>query len=186
MLAAKGLPSHNYLDDILAGQETAGAAAKPSPKRRQRAMEAGNAAVTNLDRRHRFGRCQSAAHRAAPAVSAPAMVQGVGIDQNLNAQIPLELKFKDETGQTVRLGQYFRGKPVVLALVYYECPGLCNMVLNGLTHSMEQISLERGHGLRSGHRQLRSRTRPGSWPPRKKPTTSKSINGRAPKKAGIF
>jgi protein SCO1/2 len=71
----------------------------------------------------------------------PAMVRGVGIDQNLNAQIPLELTFKDETGQTVRLGQYFRQKPVVLALVYYECPGLCDMVLNGLTHSMEQVTL---------------------------------------------
>jgi protein SCO1/2 len=71
-------------------------------------------------------------------------VQGVGIDQNLNAQIPLELNFKDETGQVVRLGQYFRDKPVVLALVYYECPGLCDMVLNGLSHAMEQISLNAG------------------------------------------
>jgi protein SCO1 len=74
----------------------------------------------------------------------PAMVRGVGIDQNLNAQIPLELMFKDETGQAVRLGQYFRQKPVVLALVYYECPMLCDMVLNGLTHTMEQTSLNIG------------------------------------------
>jgi protein SCO1/2 len=74
----------------------------------------------------------------------PAMVRGVGIDQNLNAQLPLELTFKDETGQIVRLGQYFRQKPVVLALVYYECPMLCNMVLNGLTHSMEQSTLDLG------------------------------------------
>jgi protein SCO1/2 len=79
-----------------------------------------------------------------PAAAVPMMVQGVGIDQNLNAQIPLELKFKDETGQVVRLGQYFRDKPVVLALVYYECPGLCDLVLNGLTHTMEQISLNVG------------------------------------------
>jgi protein SCO1/2 len=79
-----------------------------------------------------------------PASSLPAMVQGVGIDQNLNAQIPLELKFKDETGQAVRLGQYFRQKPVVLALVYYECPGLCDLILNGLTHTMQQISLNVG------------------------------------------
>jgi len=74
----------------------------------------------------------------------PAMVRGVGIDQNLNAQVPLDLTFKDETSQTVRLGQYFRQKPVVLALVYYDCPGLCDMVLNGLTHSMEQITLNLG------------------------------------------
>ena len=79
-----------------------------------------------------------------PAASLPMMVQGVGIDQNLNAQIPLELKFKDETGQAVRLGQYFRDKPVVLALVYYECPGLCDLILNGLSHAMEQISLNVG------------------------------------------
>jgi protein SCO1 len=79
-----------------------------------------------------------------PASSVPAMVQGVGIDQNLNAQIPLELNFKDETGQTVRLGQYFRGKPVVLALVYYECPGLCDLILNGLSHVMGETSLNVG------------------------------------------
>jgi protein SCO1/2 len=79
-----------------------------------------------------------------PAASVPLIMQGVGIDQNLNAQIPLELTFKDETGQAVRLGQYFRDKPVVLALVYYECPGLCDLVLNGLSHAMEQISLNVG------------------------------------------
>jgi len=78
---------------------------------------------------------------AAQQFGLPAMVKGVGIDQNLNAQIPLELTFTDETGQTVRLGQYFRQKPVVLALVYYECPMLCDMVLNGLTHTMEQVTL---------------------------------------------
>ncbi len=86
----------------------------------------------------------SAQQMGIPAACLPMMVQGVGIDQNLNAQIPLELKFKDETGQAVRLGQYFRGKPVVLALVYYECPGLCDLILNGLTHTMEQISLNVG------------------------------------------
>jgi protein SCO1/2 len=79
-----------------------------------------------------------------PSGSVPPMLQGIGIDQNLNAQIPLELTFKDETGQTVRLGQYFRNKPVVLALVYYECPGLCDLILNGLTHAMQQVSLNVG------------------------------------------
>ena len=71
----------------------------------------------------------------------PAMVKGVGIDQNLNAQVPLDLTFRDDTGRTVQLGEYFHQKPVVLALVYYECPMLCDMVLNGLTHAMDQISL---------------------------------------------
>jgi protein SCO1/2 len=86
----------------------------------------------------------SAQQMGIPAASLPMMVQGVGIDQNLNAQLPLELKFKDENGQVVRLGQYFRNKPVVLALVYYECPGLCDLILNGLSHTMEQISLNVG------------------------------------------
>jgi len=84
------------------------------------------------------------ANGAAQQFGLPAMVKGVGIDQNLNAQVPLDLTFHDETGRTVRLGEYFKEKPVVLALVYYECPMLCDMVLNGLTHSMEQISLKLG------------------------------------------
>ena len=79
-----------------------------------------------------------------PSGSVPPMLQGIGIDQNLNAQIPLELTFNNETGQSVRLGQYFRGKPVVLALVYYECPGLCDLILNGLSHAMQQVSLNVG------------------------------------------
>jgi protein SCO1 len=74
----------------------------------------------------------------------PVMVRNVGIDQKLNAQLPLELQFKDESGQSVRLGQYFVKKPVVLALVYYECPMLCDMVLNGLIHSMEKMTLNLG------------------------------------------
>ena len=74
----------------------------------------------------------------------PAMVRNVGIDQKLNAQLPLGLTFKDETGQSVRLGEYFVRKPVVLALVYYECPMLCDMVLNGLVHSMEKMTLDIG------------------------------------------
>jgi len=74
----------------------------------------------------------------------PPMVRNVGIDQKLNAQLPLELRFKNESGQSVRLGQYFVKKPVVLALVYYECPMLCDMVLNGLVHSMEKMTLNLG------------------------------------------
>lgn len=79
-----------------------------------------------------------------PASNTPPLLQGVGIDQNLNAQVPMGLPFRDETGQTVTLGQYFRDKPVVLALVYYECPGLCDLILNGLSHAMQQISLNAG------------------------------------------
>jgi protein SCO1/2 len=56
----------------------------------------------------------------------------VGIDQKLGDTIPLDLPFRDETGATVKLGDYFHGKPVVLSLVYYNCPMLCKMTLNGM------------------------------------------------------
>lgn len=74
----------------------------------------------------------------------PKMLQDITIVQKLNGQIPLELTFKDEAGQTVRLGQYFQNKPVILALVYYQCPMLCNMTLNGLVHSLQKIQLSAG------------------------------------------
>jgi protein SCO1/2 len=85
--------------------------------------------------------------RLAPAPNAnmkPKMLQDIGIVQNLNAQIPLELTFKDEAGQAVRLGQFFQNKPVILALVYYQCPMLCNMTLNGLVRSLQKIQLSAG------------------------------------------
>jgi protein SCO1/2 len=69
----------------------------------------------------------------------PRMLEGVGIDQKLDAQLPLDLVFNDESGAQVRLGDYFGKRPVVLALVYYNCPMLCNQVLNGLTSSMETV-----------------------------------------------
>src|SRR5205085_3591932 len=62
----------------------------------------------------------------------PPVLKKVGIDQKLNERIPLDATFKDEHGQDVRLAQYFKGKPVVLSLVYYSCPMLCNQVLNGM------------------------------------------------------
>lgn len=58
--------------------------------------------------------------------------QDIYIDQKLNQQVPLDLSFKDETGKAVKLAQYFGEKPVVLSLVYYECPMLCSLVLNGM------------------------------------------------------
>lgn len=75
----------------------------------------------------------------------PETLKKVGIDQNLNAQIPLDSRFKDSSGKEVKLGEYFgKGRPVVLALVYYECPMLCNEVLNGLTGSLKGISFDAG------------------------------------------
>ncbi len=75
----------------------------------------------------------------------PSQLKEVGIEQKLNSQLPLDADFKDENGNAVKLGDYFsKGKPVVLALVYYECPMLCNEVLNGLTGSLKGISFDAG------------------------------------------
>jgi protein SCO1/2 len=76
--------------------------------------------------------------------SRPAILRDVGIDQRLNEQIPLDLVFRDEAGRTVRLGDYFDEKPVILVLAYYRCPMLCNQVLNGLVDSLRGIPFDMG------------------------------------------
>jgi protein SCO1/2 len=77
---------------------------------------------------------------------APPGLEGVGIDQRLNEQVPLNLTFKDEQGKTVMLGDYFQaGRPVILNLVYYECPMLCTEVLNGLTAALKVIRFVPGN-----------------------------------------
>jgi protein SCO1/2 len=75
----------------------------------------------------------------------PAALQGVGIEQKLNERIPLELTFRDETGSSVSLSNYFGDKPVVLALVYYTCPMLCNQELNGLVGALKMLNFTAGN-----------------------------------------
>lgn len=74
----------------------------------------------------------------------PPALEKAGIEQKLNEQIPFDAVFKDENGAEVRLGDYFGKRPVILALVYYECPMLCNEVLNGLTGSLKSLSFDTG------------------------------------------
>jgi protein SCO1 len=85
----------------------------------------------------------STAARTACADMPPAL-QGVGFDQRLNAQIPLDLAFTDDTGKAVRLREYFGSKPVILVLAYYQCPRLCTLVLNGLVQGMLEMKLDAG------------------------------------------
>jgi protein SCO1/2 len=66
----------------------------------------------------------------------PGVLADVKFEQRLNEALPLDTLFKDERGDTVRLGDYFGRKPVVMAFVYFECPMLCTQVLNGLTTSL--------------------------------------------------
>jgi protein SCO1 len=74
----------------------------------------------------------------------PPALRDVGIDQKLNQQLPLDLVFKDENDQPVRLGQYFGSKPVVLSLVYYSCPMLCTQILNGMVTSFRVLPFQLG------------------------------------------
>jgi protein SCO1/2 len=74
----------------------------------------------------------------------PAILNGVGIAQNLNQQLPLGLAFTDDAGKQVQLASYFGKRPVILALVYYQCPMLCSEELNGLTGALQMVSFVPG------------------------------------------
>jgi len=84
-------------------------------------------------------------------VSAPARadapspsVPEVGIDQRLDAQVPLDLTFRDEGGRRVRFGDYFTARPVILVFAYYQCPMLCPLVLDGVAKSLRVLSFKAG------------------------------------------
>jgi protein SCO1/2 len=79
-----------------------------------------------------------------PAAAKPGLLGRIGIDQRLNEQVPLDLAFVDENGRDVRLGDYFGKRPVLLALVYYECPMLCTQVLNGVTGALKVLNFDVG------------------------------------------
>jgi len=72
------------------------------------------------------------------------ILRNVGIDQKLGARVPLDLTFVDDQGRDVRLGSLFGARPVILALVYYQCPMLCTEVLNGLTGALDTLAFSVG------------------------------------------
>lgn len=74
----------------------------------------------------------------------PSVLKRVGIEQKLNQQLPLDLVFRDETGKLVKLGDYFGQKPVVLSMVYYECPMLCGEVMNGMSSVFSTLDFNVG------------------------------------------
>lgn len=81
----------------------------------------------------------------APSQVSPSDLSNIGIDQKLDQQIPLDLTFKDETGKTVKLGDYFQsGKPVILNLVYYTCPMLCGEELAGESSALAVLKFQPG------------------------------------------
>jgi protein SCO1 len=72
----------------------------------------------------------------------PTVLQRVGVNQRLNQQLPLDAQFVDETGKTVKLGDYFGKRPAILTLVYYNCPMLCSEEMDGLTSALEMVRLD--------------------------------------------
>jgi protein SCO1/2 len=80
----------------------------------------------------------------APPTTPNEILKRMTIDQKLNNQIPLDLVFRDETGNEVQLKDYLGQKPAVLALVYYRCPMLCTMTLNGMSAAFKPLKLEIG------------------------------------------
>jgi len=79
-----------------------------------------------------------------PANMRPPGLKNVGIEQHLNDQIPPELTFRDETGKAVQLRDYFGKKPLILNLVYYQCPMLCGEVLSGLESALRVLKFDIG------------------------------------------
>ena len=74
----------------------------------------------------------------------PAPLRQIGFDQNLGQHVALDTTFRNETGATVRLGDYFGSRPVVLVFAYYDCPMLCTLVVNGLASALGVMSLNPG------------------------------------------
>lgn len=74
----------------------------------------------------------------------PPSTKGIGIEQRLNATVPLDTVFHDESGGSVPLGSFFHGKPVILAPVYFTCPMLCSQILSGVVRGLRPLSLKPG------------------------------------------
>jgi protein SCO1/2 len=90
-------------------------------------------------------RAQAVPGNTAPTASAmPAVLRNVGFEPPLNGPMPLDLPFRDETGRSVQLRQYFGQKPVVLAFVYYGCPMLCDQVEQGVVGVLRMLSFNPG------------------------------------------
>ena len=91
-----------------------------------------------------FGQGMTQGIMSPPANVRPPGLKNVGIEQHLDEPIPPDLIFRDETGKSVRLGDYFGNKPAILNLVYYRCPMLCGEVLSGLESALRVLKFDVG------------------------------------------
>ena len=92
-----------------------------------------------------FGQAMSRGIMSPPAGVRPPHLQNVGIEQHLDGQVPPDLAFVDDAGHTVKLGDYFGKKPLILNLVYYNCTMLCGEALAGLSGSMKMVKFDVGN-----------------------------------------
>jgi protein SCO1/2 len=79
-----------------------------------------------------------------PSTTLPTDLLNVGFEPPLNAQMPLDLTFQDETGSSIKLREYFGRKPALLAFVYYGCPMLCSQLEQGIVNSLKTSSFNAG------------------------------------------
>ena len=91
-----------------------------------------------------FGQSMSRGIMSPPANVRPPGLKNVGIEQHLDNQIPPDLIFRDEAGKSVRLGDYFGTRPMILNLVYYQCPMLCGEALSGLESALRVLKFDVG------------------------------------------
>lgn len=100
-----------------------------------------SSAVLSLPAHAQYANPMGDGHQAAPTSSeTPKELKDVKIEEKLGTTLPLSLNFKDEMGRSVQLSDYFhKGKPVLISLVYFTCPGLCNFHLNGLTEALKAM-----------------------------------------------
>jgi len=92
-----------------------------------------------------WGQGMSQGMMSPPASVRPPYLTNVGIEQRLDAQVPADLAFVDDAGHPVKLGDYFGKKPLILNLVYYNCPMLCGEALAGLSTSMKLVKFDIGN-----------------------------------------
>jgi protein SCO1/2 len=92
-----------------------------------------------------WGQAMSKGIMSPPASVRPPYLENVGIEQHLDGQVPPDLIFVDDSGRTIKLGDYFGKKPLILNLVYYNCTMLCGEALAGLTGAMKMVKFDVGN-----------------------------------------
>ena len=118
------------------------------------------------------------------AQNMPSVLRNVGFEPQLNAHLPLDLAFRDETGRNVQLRDYFTQKPVLLALVYYGCPMLCNQTEQGVVGALRMLSFNPGRDYEVVFVSFDPRESP-DMAPRKKNRPWRISAARKPPAAGI-